>query len=256
MELSSFGLLFRLIFAHFLADFILQSKGMANGKRGFQIIKKKKRQLSTAHKWAYHLSHSLVQAITAYLFAGMWSNWMIPLVIFVTHLIIDYIKIRYFNDRLHAFIIDQILHLLVICILWMGVYGIWSEMAEVSDILFTSPKWWAILTAYLLILKPTSLLLALFTQQWREPGMNSTSLQNAGQWIGYLERCLILTFILVGFNEAIGFLLAAKSIFRFRELSKGQEIKTTEYVLIGTLASFTIAILTGLVLRTFLSAYT
>ena len=129
-------------------------------------------------------------------------------------------------------------------------------MAEVSDILFTSPKWWAILTAYLLILKPTSLLLALFTQQWREPGMNSTSLQNAGQWIGYLERCLILTFILVGFNEAIGFLLAAKSIFRFGELSKGQEIKTTEYVLIGTLASFTIAILTGLVLRTFLSAYT
>ena len=113
MELSSFSLLFRLIFAHFLADFILQSKGMANGKRGFQIIKKKKRQLSTAHKWAYHLSHSLVQAITAYLFAGMWSNWMIPLVIFVTHLIIDYIKIRYFNDRLHAFIIDQILHLLV-----------------------------------------------------------------------------------------------------------------------------------------------
>lgn len=119
-----------------------------------------------------------------------------------------------------------------------------------------SPKWWAILTVYLLILKPTSLLLALFTRQWREPGMNSTSLQNAGQWIGYLERCLILTFILVGFNEAIGFLLAAKSIFRFGELSKGQEIKTTEYVLIGTLASFTIAILTGLVLRTFLSAYT
>ena len=119
-------------------------------------------------------------------------------------------------------------------------------MAEVSDILFASPKWWAILTVYLLILKPTSLLLALFTRQWRELGMNSTSLQNAGQWIGYLERCLILTFILVGFNEAIGFLLAAKSIFRFGELSKGQEIKTTEYVLIGTLASFTIAILRDL----------
>ena len=96
-------------------------------------------------------------------------------------------------------------------------------MAEVSDVLFASPKWWAILTAYLLILKPTSLLLALFTRQWREPGMNSASLQNAGQWIGYLERCLILTFILVGFNEAIGFLLAAKSIFRFGELSKGNK---------------------------------
>lgn len=42
--------------------------------------------------------------------------------------------------------------------------------------------------------------------------------------------------------------LAAKSIFRFGELSKSKEIKTTEYVLIGTLASFTIAILTGLIL--------
>lgn len=94
---------------------------------------------------------------------------MIPLVIFVTHLSIDYIKIRYFNDRLHAFIIDQILHLLVICILWMGVYGIWSEMAEVSDILFASPKWWAILTVYLLILKPTSLLLAFSPSNGENP---------------------------------------------------------------------------------------
>lgn len=40
-------------------------------------------------------------------------------------------------------------------------------------------------------------------------------------------------------------LLAAKSVFRFGELSKPQDIKTTEYVLIGTLASFTVAILVG-----------
>ena len=49
----------------------------------------------------------------------------------------------------------------------------------------------------------------------------------------------------IGVGWVIGFLLAAKSIFRFGELSKAQEIKTTEYVLIGTLASFTIAILIG-----------
>ena len=40
-------------------------------------------------------------------------------------------------------------------------------------------------------------------------------------------------------------LLAAKSVFRFGELNKAQDIKTTEYVLIGTLASFTVAILVG-----------
>ena len=56
---------------------------------------------------------------------------------------------------------------------------------------------------------------------------------NAGQWIGYIERVLILTFVLIGSIEGVGFLLAAKSVFRFGELNKAKEIRTTEYVLIG-----------------------
>ncbi len=47
--------------------------------------------------------------------------------------------------------------------------------------------------------------------------------------------------------EGIGFLLAAKSVFRFGELTKAKEVKITEYVMIGTLSSFTIAILLGAV---------
>lgn len=92
-------------------------------------------------------------------------------------------------------------------------------------------------------------MLGLFTARWRANNAASQSLQNAGKWIGYLERVLILTFILIGKIEMIGFLLAAKSIFRFGELNKSKEIKTTEYVLIGTFASFTIAILWGLLLN-------
>lgn len=72
---------------------------------------------------------------------------------------------------------------------------------------------------------------------------------NAGKWIGYLERILILTFIFTGNIEGIGFLLAAKSVFRFGELNKAKDIKTTEYVLIGTFASFTIAIMTGFAVK-------
>ncbi len=52
--------------------------------------------------------------------------------------------------------------------------------------------------------------------------------------------------------EAVGFLLAAKSIFRFGELNKAKEIKVTEYVLIGTFASFTIAVVIGIILHKFL----
>lgn len=53
--------------------------------------------------------------------------------------------------------------------------------------------------------------------------------------------------MLVGCMEGIGFLLAAKSVFRFGELTKAKEVKITEYVLIGALSSFTIAILIGAV---------
>ena len=46
----------------------------------------------------------------------------------------------------------------------------------------------------------------------------------------------------------MGFLLAAKSVFRFGDLNKAKEIKITEYVLLGTLASFTIALLVAFAL--------
>ncbi len=55
----------------------------------------------------------------------------------------------------------------------------------------------------------------------------------------------MFTFIYTGNVEGIGFLLAAKSVFRFGELNRTQDIKVTEYVLIGTFVSFTIAIVLG-----------
>ena len=98
------------------------------------------------------------------------------------------------------------------------------------------------------MLRPSSIFLGLFLKKWAPASTNTQSLPNAGQWIGYIERILILTFVLVGSFEGVGFLLAAKSVFRFGELNKAKEIRTTEYVLIGTFASFTIAILTGIAL--------
>ena len=44
----------------------------------------------------------------------------------------------------------------------------------------------------------------------------------AGEWIGYIERVLILTFVITGNIEAVGFLLAAKSVFRFDDLNKAK----------------------------------
>lgn len=80
----------------------------------------------------------------------------------------------------------------------------------------------------------------------KAPLLEENGLEKAGEWIGYIERFLVLTFILVNQWAGIGFLLAAKSIFRYGDLKENKDIRMTEYVLIGTLCSFTIAIICGL----------
>ncbi|MCT8250092.1 hypothetical protein [Proteus faecis] len=83
-------------------------------------------------------------------------------------------------------------------------------------------------------------------KKWTPIAVEGSILVSAGQSIGYLERTLILTFILLNQFVAIGFLLAAKSIFRFGELQNDQDKKLTEYVMLGTLISFSISIFIGL----------
>ena len=72
---------------------------------------------------------------------------------------------------------------------------------------------------------------------------NSEGFKYAGAAIGFLERFLILTFILLGEYISIGLILTAKSITRFEEL---KDRKFSEYFLIGTLSSILFAICAGI----------
>lgn len=74
----------------------------------------------------------------------------------------------------------------------------------------------------------------------RENKLTIRGLRGGGRLIGWLERSLIFLLFLIGQPGGIGFLVAAKSILRFEE-TKREAIG--EYVLIGTLFSFTLAIL-------------
>jgi len=69
------------------------------------------------------------------------------------------------------------------------------------------------------------------------------SLENAGTWIGMLERLIIFFLVLISQYEAIGLLIAAKSIIRLKE---GDQ-KMSEYVLVGTLLSVSVAMVTGFI---------
>jgi hypothetical protein len=72
-----------------------------------------------------------------------------------------------------------------------------------------------------------------------------------GATIGILERLLIVTFVLAGADAAIGFVVAAKTIARFRLLD---DRDFAEYYLLGTLGSVAVAVLTALAARAALGA--
>jgi hypothetical protein len=60
-----------------------------------------------------------------------------------------------------------------------------------------------------------------------------------GATIGALERLLIAALILTGAEAAVGFVIAAKTIARFKQLD---DRGFAEYYLLGTLASVAVAI--------------
>jgi hypothetical protein len=111
-----------------------------------------------------------------------------------------------------------------------------------------SARAWVILVAILLLWDFEGALVGEATRRWRAEikGRSENELAAAGLWIGRLERFLILLFVLGDHFEAIGFLVAAKSIFRFSSAEHSDRRKESEYFLVGTLLSFTLALLTAL----------
>lgn len=232
-------ILLKLLSAHVIADFFLQFDWLCEGKH-----EKGSRGLTA------QAIHALIHAVCAYLLLADWNGWVIPLVIFVTHFIIDIVKVKWFSSSTIAFLIDQVAHVAVIAGLWWAMYADHDILQTWLGNAILTHRFWILFIGYMLVHKPTSLLIGMFIKGWTPS--NSMQLQgmpNAGKWIGYIERVLVLTFVITWNIEAVGFLLAAKSIFRFGDLNKAREIKITEYVLLGTLASFSIALLIGFIIN-------
>jgi len=107
---------------------------------------------------------------------------------------------------------------------------------------------WIYATAILFITVVSGIVMMVLMSTWSKAlnDSNEESLNNAGKYIGMLERIFVFTFVVTENWEGIGFLLAAKSVFRFGDLKESKDRKLTEYILIGTLLSFGIAIAVGM----------
>lgn len=227
----------KLLLAHLLGDFLLQPNTWVLDKE------------SKKHNSIYLYIHTLLHGILAWIIVGEIKFGWHALLLALSHGFIDLLKLRFqkMKTKRNWFVVDQILHLIVI----LAIASLYQNLT--LDYTLFNNQFWILITGILFITKPTSILIRNIISIWTPESATKKedSLANAGNYIGIFERLFVFCFILTGHFEAIGFLLAAKSIFRFGDLKEAKDRKLTEYVLIGTLLSFGIALLTGLLVQYF-----
>lgn len=230
-------ILIKLLLAHFIGDFFLQPEKW--------VKEKEKKKLKSNKLYLHILIHILLTSVL------LWdaSLWTIILTIGITHFIIDATKllIQKKKTKQLLFFIDQLLH---VSIIYICYYSYTESNFNLSNCITETNLLLVMCLMFLTI--PTSIIMKTIFLKWNisELTKNNESLEDAGKYIGILERVLVFIFIIVGHWEAVGFLITAKSVFRFGDLKESKHRQLTEYILIGTLISFGIAIITGIIYTT------
>lgn len=224
-------LITKMILAHFIGDFYLQPSSWVRNKE------------QQKHKSIYLYIHSLIHGLLVWVLLWEWDVWTISLALAIVHFIIDLQKLIFQKDATKRiwFFIDQLLHIVSI-ILIANVYQNGYITVDIAALL--QSKNIVFVTGYVILTLPMSIIIQKVLMPWSDliGEADDDSLLNAGKYIGILERSFVFVFILANRWEAVGFLLAAKSVFRFGDLKESKDRKLTEYILLGTLLSFGIAI--------------
>lgn len=233
-----------LLLGHIIADFYLQPHGWIMSK-----VKYKAKSIGLLKHMGVHTIITSIALLIGY--GSYHNNLLIALcVIVLTHYAIDIWK-TYMGFTTKFFVLDQLGHFVILALasLWLSNIDIVALNTIVADKFESKYILWVI--AYALAYKPLSILIQLILRPYTDQMNpdNNKGLQTAGEHIGALERILVITFVLLGQYAGIGFLLAAKSVFRFGDMRREQDRKLTEYIMLGTLLSFTSALLVGLLLK-------
>ena len=220
--------------AHLLTDFTFQpdKKAREKNENGFK---------SKFLKW-----HILIAFGLSFLLSFQLTFVFAAVIIALTHWAVDGIKIYILNSKIlskYAFFIDQFLHLFFIVTI-VFLFDKYFDLNPIFNISFNT-KYLLIIAGVIFCTKPANIIVKEIFSVFEIFITEKDDLPNAGKLIGILERLLVVTFILLNQFEAVGFLIASKSILRYKE----DETLKTEYVLIGTMLSFGLAIAVGIIIN-------
>lgn len=203
-----------LLLAHALADFVLQT--------GWMVANKRKPAAMLAH----------VGVVLATAAAAVGSVDPILLALAGAHLVIDAAKTFSGRKGLVPFLIDQAAHLASLGLVAVWAPGLWAQGLWASCAIL--PAGALLLAGLVLTIRAGGFAVGFLMEPWAAQA--PAGLHNGGRMIGTLERGLIFLLMLTGQPEGIGLLIAAKSVLRFGAVK--DDLQASEYVIIGTLASF------------------
>jgi len=204
------------ISAHLLADFVFQNQKMSDRKSS------KTFSLS-------HLYHFIIVLGCAFFFSFDLNFWKAALVLSLLHWLGDVIKswlMKKFVGK-NFFFTDQLYHFLVIlAVCWIFITSAgWEPWWNMSS------KTVAVFAGFILCAKPSNIIIQhlfrIFNIQTPDEDSGDSddlSLPNAGKLIGIVERTLALALILINQYSAVGLIIAAKSILRFKGARKSEYV--------------------------------
>jgi hypothetical protein len=244
-----------LLAAHVLGDFLLQNDDWVRRKQYFPIL----------------LKHVLVLGVLSYLLVGVPRAWELALVVILSHALIDAVKTRSKRDNLLVFLLDQTVHILILILMaflvvrWQlypgeGLWLRWFGTAYLDGLLLFAG---AVLSTYVggfvvgygvsPFLEKIKARDAHAEEQGDMGAVQARGFEDGGRIIGYLERALIFILVMANQASAIGFLIAAKSVLRFGEVRERENRMEAEYIIIGTLLSFTYGLFIAFLTKRILS---
>lgn len=233
-----------IVLGHLLGDFYLQTDKIATKRKtmfGYMLL----------HCFLYSIAIYIVMII---LTKNINVSIEITCIISIVHVITDIVKNKICGkmQKYEAAIFagDQAVHfssLMVMGIIYRNYIN--TDILQYSFKGYTIEQWITIMTAVLICWKPASILIALIFKEIpitieqaniEMVGSSDEDKENVkiGSLIGILEREIILLLGLMGQYGAVGFVLTAKSLARYKQLEKKA---FAEKYLVGTLLSAFIA---------------
>ncbi|MEO1689468.1 MAG: DUF3307 domain-containing protein, partial [Pseudomonadota bacterium] len=217
-------------------DFVVQTGWMAANKRRAEVL----------------LLHVTLVTLASWAALGFGPPGAGLVLIFVSHLVVDAIKAHFGGGGgARPFLLDQAAHAVFVAAAaaidpgaWQT--GLWSAWAAAegpaAPLLAEAPRVMLIAAALIAAVWAGGHAVGAYMSGLPAPA-DAGSLPKGGAAIGQLERLLVLMLMLIGQPAAIGFLIAAKSVLRFNEVANRD---ASEYVIVGTLASFAWALAVAL----------